>query len=73
MNAVKENGLFRLEGKEYVVKDGDIVHFALMLKTNGRFSSQINSENAFIIPGVEILPFFYGYPCVHFVSDTYII
>lgn len=27
MNAVKEKGLFRLEGKEYVVKDGDIVHF----------------------------------------------
>ena len=27
MPAVKENGLFRLEGKEYVVKDGDIVHF----------------------------------------------
>ena len=27
MNALKEKGLFRLEGKEYVVKDGDIVHF----------------------------------------------
>lgn len=27
MVAVKENGLFRLEGKEYLVKDGDIVHF----------------------------------------------
>jgi GTP-binding protein YchF len=27
MNAVKEKGLFRLEGKEYIVKDGDIVHF----------------------------------------------
>ncbi len=27
MNAVKEKGLFRLEGKEYLVKDGDIVHF----------------------------------------------
>jgi len=27
MAAVKEKGLFRLEGKEYVVKDGDIVHF----------------------------------------------
>ncbi len=27
MNAAKEKGLFRLEGKEYVVKDGDIVHF----------------------------------------------
>jgi GTP-binding protein YchF len=27
MTAVKENGLFRLEGKEYVVKDGDIIHF----------------------------------------------
>lgn len=27
MNAVKEKGLFRLEGKEYVVKDGNIVHF----------------------------------------------
>ena len=24
---VKENGLLRLEGKEYVVKDGDIMHF----------------------------------------------
>jgi GTP-binding protein YchF len=24
---VKENGRFRIEGKEYVVKDGDIVHF----------------------------------------------
>ena len=24
---VKENGKFRIEGKEYVVKDGDIVHF----------------------------------------------
>ncbi|MDD4402488.1 MAG: DUF933 domain-containing protein, partial [Desulfitobacteriaceae bacterium] len=23
----KEKGLFRLEGKEYLVKDGDIVHF----------------------------------------------
>ncbi len=27
MNAVKEKGLFRLEGKEYIVKDGNIVHF----------------------------------------------
>lgn len=27
MAAVKEKGLFRLEGKEYVVSDGDIVHF----------------------------------------------
>ncbi|MGR6836010.1 redox-regulated ATPase YchF [Syntrophomonas erecta] len=27
MNGVKEKGLFRLEGKEYIVKDGDIVHF----------------------------------------------
>lgn len=27
MTAVKEKGLFRLEGKEYVVKDGEIVHF----------------------------------------------
>jgi len=27
MTAVKEKGLFRLEGKEYVVKDGDIIHF----------------------------------------------
>jgi len=27
MNALKEKGLFRLEGKEYIVKDGDIVHF----------------------------------------------
>lgn len=27
MNAVKEAGKFRLEGKEYVVKDGDIMHF----------------------------------------------
>lgn len=27
MNAVKEKGLFRLEGKEYVVKDGDIIHY----------------------------------------------
>lgn len=27
MTAVKEKGLFRLEGKEYTVKDGDIVHF----------------------------------------------
>ena len=24
---VKDNGQFRIEGKEYVVKDGDIVHF----------------------------------------------
>ena len=27
MNAAKEKGLLRLEGKEYVVKDGDIIHF----------------------------------------------
>ncbi len=27
MAAVKEKGLYRLEGKEYIVKDGDIVHF----------------------------------------------
>lgn len=27
MNAVKEQGLFRLEGKDYIVQDGDIVHF----------------------------------------------
>ena len=26
-NACKENGTLRLEGKEYVVKDGDIAHF----------------------------------------------
>ncbi|HHT9130071.1 MAG TPA: DUF933 domain-containing protein, partial [Candidatus Brocadiaceae bacterium] len=24
---VKEKGLLRLEGKEYIVKDGDIMHF----------------------------------------------
>jgi len=27
MAAVKEKGLFRLEGKEYIIKDGEIVHF----------------------------------------------
>ncbi|MDD4549834.1 MAG: redox-regulated ATPase YchF [Syntrophomonadaceae bacterium] len=27
MAAVREQGLFRLEGKDYLVKDGDIVHF----------------------------------------------
>lgn len=27
MARVKEKGLFRLEGKEYVVRDGDIIHF----------------------------------------------
>lgn len=27
MNAIKEKGLFRLEGKEYIIKDGDIIHF----------------------------------------------
>jgi GTP-binding protein YchF len=27
MAAVREAGLFRLEGKEYVVKDGDVIHF----------------------------------------------
>lgn len=27
MNAVKEKGLLRLEGKEYVVQDGDVMHF----------------------------------------------
>jgi len=27
MAAVRDAGLFRLEGKEYVVKDGDVVHF----------------------------------------------
>ena len=24
---VRENGLFRLEGKEYIVQDGDIINF----------------------------------------------
>jgi GTP-binding protein YchF len=27
MNAAKEKGLLRLEGKEYVVEDGDVMHF----------------------------------------------
>jgi len=27
MQAAKEKGLMRLEGKEYVVKDGDVMHF----------------------------------------------
>ncbi|MCL2057231.1 MAG: redox-regulated ATPase YchF [Oscillospiraceae bacterium] len=27
MNAAKEKGLVRLEGKEYVVRDGDVIHF----------------------------------------------
>ena len=27
MNAVKEKGLVRLEGKEYIMEDGDVVHF----------------------------------------------
>ena len=27
MSKVKDNGLFRLEGKEYVVNDGDIINF----------------------------------------------
>jgi ribosome-binding ATPase YchF (GTP1/OBG family) len=26
-NAVKEAGKFKVEGKEYVVEDGDIMHF----------------------------------------------
>jgi len=26
-SAIKENGKFRLEGKDYIVKDGDILHF----------------------------------------------
>jgi ribosome-binding ATPase YchF (GTP1/OBG family) len=24
---IKENGKFRIEGKEYVVQDGDVIHF----------------------------------------------
>lgn len=27
MNAAKEKGLLRMEGKEYVVQDGDVIHF----------------------------------------------
>ena len=27
MNAAKERGQLRLEGKEYVVQDGDVMHF----------------------------------------------
>jgi hypothetical protein len=27
MNAVRERGQLRLEGKDYVVQDGDIMHF----------------------------------------------
>jgi GTP-binding protein YchF len=27
MNAAKEKGLLRLEGKEYIVRDGDVMHF----------------------------------------------
>ncbi|MFX3634128.1 MAG: DUF933 domain-containing protein, partial [Candidatus Pristimantibacillus sp.] len=27
MNAAKERGQLRLEGKDYVVKDGDVMHF----------------------------------------------
>ena len=27
MSKVKEKGLFRLEGKEYIVEDGDIINF----------------------------------------------
>jgi ribosome-binding ATPase YchF (GTP1/OBG family) len=27
MNAAKEKGQVRLEGKDYVVKDGDVMHF----------------------------------------------
>ena len=27
MNKVREKGLMRLEGKDYVVKDGDIINF----------------------------------------------
>jgi len=27
MQKVKEKGLFRLEGKEYIVEDGDIITF----------------------------------------------
>ena len=27
MNAAREKGLFRLEGKDYVMKDGDITNF----------------------------------------------
>ncbi|MDO5755007.1 MAG: redox-regulated ATPase YchF [Tissierellia bacterium] len=27
MNAVKEKGLMRLEGKDYIMQDGDVVHF----------------------------------------------
>ena len=26
-NGCKENGKLRIEGKEYIVKDGDILHF----------------------------------------------
>ncbi|HBT83585.1 MAG TPA: hypothetical protein DEB35_09365, partial [Desulfuromonas sp.] len=26
-SGAKEKGLLRLEGKEYVVKDGDVMHF----------------------------------------------
>ena len=26
-NAVKEAGKFKVEGKEYIVEDGDIMHF----------------------------------------------
>ncbi|HET6872024.1 MAG TPA: DUF933 domain-containing protein, partial [Sporolactobacillaceae bacterium] len=27
LNKAKENGKLRLEGKEYIVRDGDVIHF----------------------------------------------
>ena len=34
MNATKEKGLVRLEGKDYVVQDGDIILFRFICITN---------------------------------------
>ncbi|HPO50203.1 MAG TPA: DUF933 domain-containing protein, partial [Spirochaetota bacterium] len=31
VNSVKENGKLRVEGKEYVMQDGDVVHFRFNL------------------------------------------
>jgi hypothetical protein len=37
-NAAKEAGKLRIEGKEYVVKDGDVIEFRFGGETNGLFS-----------------------------------
>src|SRR4029453_17970969 len=69
MAAVRERGQFRLEGKDYIVQDGEVWHFPFNvakkrpLLPSGQRASVATPFVVPLVPCAWLVPFVYAWPC----------